>query len=126
MREDGKLANEASGGDAGTRIVSGECIDGSKHMASVEASLRESRSGIRAMPRFTELGMRLVAGIPQIDIAALIDRKQLRFMGDAATYAQIALTNCRGRADCPAGLPSAHRLDYGLGRRLTRESDRSC
>ena len=73
----------------GTGIVS--CIGNDN--ATVEASLRESRSGIRAMPEFTELGMRSqVAGIPQIDLEALIDRKQLRFMGDAAAYAQIALT----------------------------------
>ena len=84
----------------GTGIVS--CIG--NDMATVEASLRESRSGIRAMPEFTELGMRSqVAGIPQIDVEALIDRKQLRFMGDAAAYAQIALT----QAIAEAGLTPA-------------------
>lgn len=73
----------------GTGIVS--CIGNDN--ATVEASLRESRSGIRAMPEFAELGMRSqVAGIPQIDLEAHIDRKQLRFMGDAAAFAQIALT----------------------------------
>ncbi len=72
----------------GTGIVS--CIGNDN--ATVEASLRESRSGIRAMPEFAELGMRSqVAGIPQIDLEAHIDRKQLRFMGDAAAFAQIAL-----------------------------------
>ncbi|WP_159913108.1 beta-ketoacyl-ACP synthase I [Pantoea sp. 18069] len=79
----------------GTGIVS--CIGNDN--AAVEASLRESRSGIRAMPEFTELGMRSqVAGIPQIDVEALIDRKQLRFMGDAAAYAQIALTQAIAEA----------------------------
>lgn len=79
----------------GTGIVS--CIGNDN--ATVEASLRESRSGIRAMPQFTELGMRSqVAGIPQIDVEALIDRKQLRFMGDAAAYAQIALTQAIAEA----------------------------
>ena len=74
----------------GTGIVS--CIG--NDMATVEASLRESRSGIRAMPQFAELGMRSrVAGVPQIDLEALIDRKQLRFMGDAAAYAHISLAN---------------------------------
>jgi 3-oxoacyl-[acyl-carrier-protein] synthase-1 len=44
------------------------------------------------VPQFTELGLRSqVAGAPEIDIEARIDRKQLRFMGDAAAYAQIAL-----------------------------------
>ncbi|MEG1454410.1 MAG: beta-ketoacyl-ACP synthase I [Comamonas sp.] len=79
----------------GTGIVS--CIGNDN--ATVEASLRESHSGIRAMPEFTELGMRSqVAGIPQIDVEALIDRKQLRFMGDAAAYAQIALTQAIAEA----------------------------
>ncbi|MCD2511078.1 beta-ketoacyl-ACP synthase I [Comamonas endophytica] len=79
----------------GTGIVS--CIGNDN--ATVEASLRESRSGIRAMPEFTELGMRSqVAGVPQIDLEALIDRKELRFMGDAAAYAQIALAQAIAEA----------------------------
>ena len=79
----------------GTGIVS--CIGNDN--ATVEASLRESRSGIRAMPEFTALGMRSqVAGIPQIDLEAQIDRKELRFMGDAAAYAQIALTQAIAEA----------------------------
>ena len=74
----------------GTGIVS--CIG--NDMATVTESLRESRSGIRAMPEFTELNMRSqVAGVPQINLEALIDRKQLRFMGDAAAYAHISLAN---------------------------------
>ena len=59
---------------------------------AVETSLREGRSGIQAMPQFKELGLRSqVAGIPQINVEEFIDRKQLRFMGDAAAYAQISL-----------------------------------
>ena len=72
----------------GTGIVS--CIGNDR--ATVVQSLRESRSGIRAMPAFTELGLRSqVAGIPQINLEERIDRKQLRFMGDAAAYAHISL-----------------------------------
>ena len=72
----------------GTGIVS--CIGNDN--ATVTQALRESRSGIRAMPQFTELGMRSqVAGVPQINLEERIDRKQLRFMGDAAAYAHIAL-----------------------------------
>ncbi|MDD2546542.1 MAG: beta-ketoacyl-ACP synthase I [Burkholderiaceae bacterium] len=79
----------------GTGIVS--CIGNDN--ATVEASLRESRSGIRAMPSFTELGLRSqVAGIPQINLEERIDRKQLRFMGDAAAYAHIALTQAIAEA----------------------------
>ena len=70
----------------GTGIVS--CIGNNN--AEVEASLRESRPGIRAMPAFAELGLRSqVAGIPQVNLEELIDRKQLRFMGDAAAYATL-------------------------------------
>ena len=70
----------------GAGIVS--CIG--NDLATVEQSLREGRSGIRAMPEFAEMGLRSqVAGKPEIDLEAHIDRKQLRFMGDAAAYAQI-------------------------------------
>ena len=61
-------------------------------LEAVETSLREGRSGIQHMPMFKELGLRSqVAGIPQINVEEFIDRKQLRFMGDAAAYAQISL-----------------------------------
>ena len=74
----------------GTGIVS--CIGNDN--ATVTQALREGRSGIRAMPQFTELGMRSqVAGVPQINLEERIDRKQLRFMGDAAAYAHIALAD---------------------------------
>ncbi|MBS0467240.1 MAG: beta-ketoacyl-ACP synthase I [Proteobacteria bacterium] len=85
----------------GAGIVS--CIG--NDWASVETSLREGRSGIRAMPEFKELGLRSqVAGKPEIDLEARIDRRQLRFMGDAAAYAQIALED----AIRQAGLAPEH------------------
>jgi 3-oxoacyl-[acyl-carrier-protein] synthase-1 len=72
----------------GAGIVS--CIG--NDLATVEQSLRTGASGIRAVPKFAEIGLRSqVAGLPQIDLEAHIDRKQLRFMGDAAAYAHIAL-----------------------------------
>ena len=72
---------------------------------AVETSLREGRSGIQAMPQFKELGLRSqVAGIPQINVEEFIDRKQLRFMGDAAAYAQISLQ----QAIAQAGLTTEH------------------
>lgn len=67
--------------------------------ASVAASLREGRSGIRFMPEYAELGLRSqVAGVPDIDQEALIDRKLRRFMGDAAAFAYIALRDAIGDA----------------------------
>ncbi len=60
--------------------------------APVSAALREGRSGIRAMPEYAELGLRThVAGVPEIDLTAEIDRKLKRFMGDAAAYAYVAM-----------------------------------
>jgi 3-oxoacyl-[acyl-carrier-protein] synthase-1 len=59
---------------------------------SVTRSLYEGRSGISLREEQLDIGMRShVAGAPDIDIPALIDRKQLRFMGDAAAYAYIAM-----------------------------------
>ena len=96
----------------GAGIVS--CIG--NDLATVETSLREGRSGIKAMPQFTELGMRSqVAGIPEIDVEARIDRKQLRFMGDAAAYAQIALEDAIAQAGLPPEVVSHPRTGLIMG-----------
>jgi 3-oxoacyl-[acyl-carrier-protein] synthase-1 len=59
---------------------------------AVARSLFEGRSGIGLRQEQVDMGMRShVAGAPDIDITSLIDRKQLRFMGDAAAYAYIAM-----------------------------------
>ena len=59
---------------------------------SVSSSLAEGRSGIRVAPGYAELGMRSqVAGIPQIELDKELDRRDLRFMGDAAAYAAVAM-----------------------------------
>ena len=59
---------------------------------TVEQSLRDLRSGISAMPDYAARGLRSqVAGVPQIDLVAEIDRKRKRFMGDAAAYAWVAM-----------------------------------
>ena len=59
---------------------------------TVKAALFEGRSGIATCQAHIEAGMRShVAGIPQIDLAEHIDRKQWRFMGDAAGYAYLSL-----------------------------------
>ncbi|MEO6925449.1 MAG: beta-ketoacyl-ACP synthase I [Rhodanobacter sp.] len=60
-------------------------------LATVTEALRDSRSGIREVPEYRELGLRSqVAGIPEIDLEAQIDRKLKRFMGDAAAYAYVS------------------------------------
>ena len=59
---------------------------------AVTASLRESRSGIVAAPDYAELGFRSqVKGAVDIDLAEHIDRKQMRFMGEGAAYAVVAM-----------------------------------
>ena len=58
---------------------------------TVSESLRAGRAGIRFFPQYEELGLRSrVAGVPEIDLVAEIDRKIKRFMGDAAAYAYVA------------------------------------
>ncbi len=60
--------------------------------AAVTDSLREGRSGIVTHQEQVDVGMRShVAGVPRIDPAEFIDRKQLRFMGSAAAYAYISM-----------------------------------
>ncbi|UXI70484.1 beta-ketoacyl synthase N-terminal-like domain-containing protein [Tahibacter amnicola] len=59
---------------------------------AVVRCLRDGISGIRAVPEYAERGLRsCVAGIPQIDLEAAVDRKRRRFMGDAAAYAYVAM-----------------------------------
>jgi 3-oxoacyl-[acyl-carrier-protein] synthase-1 len=59
---------------------------------TVTGALRDGRSGIRAMPEYAELGLRShVAGVPNIDLESVIDRKLKRFMGDAAAYAYVSM-----------------------------------
>jgi 3-oxoacyl-[acyl-carrier-protein] synthase-1 len=66
------------------------CLGNNK--ATVLDSLQQGRSGIRLREDYKALGFRShVAGTIDIDFAALIDRKQLRFMGDAAAYAYVAM-----------------------------------
>jgi 3-oxoacyl-[acyl-carrier-protein] synthase I len=59
---------------------------------SVSLSLAEGRPGIRTAPGYAEMGLRSqVAGIPHIEIDQHLDRRDLRFMGDAAAFAAISL-----------------------------------
>ncbi|MEM6729432.1 MAG: beta-ketoacyl synthase N-terminal-like domain-containing protein, partial [Pseudomonadota bacterium] len=61
-------------------------------VSEVEASLRAGTSGIVAEPQYKEHGFRSqVAGLPQIDVAEHIDKRQLRFMGPGAAYSYIAM-----------------------------------
>ncbi|MCU4674672.1 beta-ketoacyl-ACP synthase I [Catenovulum sp. 2E275] len=58
----------------------------------VTSSLKAGRSGITHSQQFADVNMRSqVWGNVDIDFSEHIDRKQLRFMGDAAAYAYIAM-----------------------------------
>ena len=71
---------------------------------TVSSALRESRSGIVALPDHAEAGLRSqVGGRVDIDLDAQIDRKLKRFMSDAAAYSYIALRD----AIADAGLDEA-------------------
>ncbi|HID49256.1 MAG TPA: beta-ketoacyl-ACP synthase I [Chromatiales bacterium] len=60
--------------------------------SEVTESLREGRSGIEFCEEYAKLGFRShVHGAIHIDLAAEIDRKLKRFMGDSAAYNYIAM-----------------------------------
>ncbi|NAW33186.1 beta-ketoacyl-ACP synthase I [Halomonas alimentaria] len=72
----------------GLGIVS--CL-GNDRQQVLEA-LKEGRSGIRFKEEYAERGFRSqVAGVVDIDLDALVDRKLRRFMGDAAAYAYVSM-----------------------------------
>jgi 3-oxoacyl-[acyl-carrier-protein] synthase-1 len=73
---------------SGLGVVS--CLGNSQD--AVLDSLRAGRSGITFNDSFAEMGLRSnVSGQVDIDFKEHIDRKVLRFMGDAAAYSYIAM-----------------------------------
>ena len=55
-------------------------------------SLKNGRSGIVSEPDFIKMGMRSqVAGMVDLDLQEVIDRRDLRFMGEAAAYSYVAM-----------------------------------
>lgn len=78
----------------------------------VAESLRAGRTGIVSVPEYEEMRLRShIAGVPQIDLDALIDRKLKRFMGDAAGYAYVAMRD----AVADAGLSEEELADPRIG-----------
>ncbi|MYM64621.1 beta-ketoacyl-ACP synthase I [Pseudomaricurvus sp. HS19] len=81
----------------GMGIVS--CLGNNK--GAVLDALKTGRSGIKYKEEYKEMGFRSqVAGSVDLDPAEFIDRKTLRFMGEAAAYAYIAM----GEAITDSGL----------------------
>ena len=63
--------------------------------ATVTDALRAGRSGISRSQEQIDMGMRSqVSGAPHIDLSEHIERKQRRFMADAAAYAYISMRQC--------------------------------
>jgi len=72
----------------GIGIVS--CLGTDKE--SVLDSLKQGRSGITFQPEYKEMGLRShVAGSIDLDLSSLIDRKILRFMGEAAAFGYLSM-----------------------------------
>jgi 3-oxoacyl-[acyl-carrier-protein] synthase-1 len=73
-----------------TGIGAVSCIGNDQ--AEIIESLRNGRSGIVVNESYQEMGLRSqISGSVKIDLADHIDRKVLRFMGDAAAYAYISM-----------------------------------
>ncbi|MBT9594564.1 MAG: beta-ketoacyl-ACP synthase I [Vitreoscilla sp.] len=75
-------------------VVTGAGIVSSlgNNLDEVSQSLRESRSGLKFNPHYAERGMRSqVSGRPALELEAAVDRRTLRFMGDAAAYAYLSM-----------------------------------
>ncbi|TWH65031.1 3-oxoacyl-[acyl-carrier-protein] synthase I [Azomonas agilis] len=72
----------------GLGIVS--CLGNDKD--TVSANLRASRPGIRFNQAYADMGLRSqVSGSINLNLEELIDRKLIRFMGDAAAYAYLSM-----------------------------------
>ena len=60
--------------------------------AEVTQSLKAGKSGIEFVPQYRELGFRSqVAGTLKLNVEELVDRRLMRFMGNGAAYAYLAM-----------------------------------
>jgi 3-oxoacyl-[acyl-carrier-protein] synthase-1 len=82
-------------------VITGQGIVSSlgNNLADVAHSLREGRSGVRFNPTYAERGMRChVSGRPDLVLESVVDRRTLRFMGDAAAYAWLSMKQAAEQA----------------------------
>jgi 3-oxoacyl-[acyl-carrier-protein] synthase-1 len=90
------------------------CLGNTKQ--AVSQSLREGISGIRRSSEYAEMGLRSqVCGAVDMDLEARIDRKHLRFMGDAAAYAYVSLQDAISDAGLDTGEVSNERTGLIAG-----------
>ena len=79
-------------------------------------SLRQGRSGLEFAEDYKEMGLRShVRGPLRVDLAALIDRNILRFMGDAAAFNYIAMREAIADAQLPEEMVSNPRAGLVTG-----------
>lgn len=82
----------------------------------VRDALKNGRSGIRFKESYAEMGLRSqIAGSIDIDLKDYIDRKILRFMGDAAAYAYIAMQQAIADSGLDHNLVSNERTGIIMG-----------
>ncbi|WP_018415459.1 beta-ketoacyl-ACP synthase I [Teredinibacter turnerae] len=96
----------------GMGIVS--CIG--NDLDTVLSSLKTGKSGISANESYKEHGFRsLVSGSVNLDLSEHIDRKVLRFMGDAAGYAYVAMQQAIAHAGLTDEMVSNERTGIIMG-----------
>ncbi len=80
--------------------------------AEVTQSLKDGTSGIEFVPQYRELGFRSqVAGTLKLNVEELVDRRLMRFMGNGAAYAWLAMKE----AIADAGLGEADIMNDRTG-----------
>src|SRR5438552_2425869 len=93
------------------------------NVGEVLASLRETRSGVRAAPEYADLGFRSqVHAPPQIDWESLVDRRAARFLAQGTAFGHIAMEQAIADAGLEEGDISNERtgLIVGAGGPSTR------
>ncbi len=83
---------------------------------NVLQSLKTGQSGIKYNPSYEEQKFRsLISGSVDIDLGEYIDRKTLRFMGDAAGFAYVAMQKAIADAGLEENMISSERTGLIMG-----------
>ena len=97
-----------------TGMGSISCIG--NNLNEISKSLKEGTSGIFFNEEYENLGFRSkVSGSINIDLKELIDRKLLRFMGEAASYAYLSALDAIKDADLPKSIFDTDRIGVIAG-----------
>ena len=99
-------------------VITGLGIKSSIGNSKAEAlnALKSATTGVEHSQEYADLGFRSHLHAPiQLDLDELIDRKQKRFMGDAAAYAYLAMRDAITDADLDEEQVSHHRTGLIVG-----------